>query len=138
MDLQLAPRIFRGFTRRSAHAGSALAHDLSEGGLAAAAAEMVLAGELGARLDPSRDDAKVRSDNSGHSSLLQSNTRFLIEVSSENRSAFENLFQGLPAVQIGVVTEDEVPLSPMVPIRHWSISPGKELKRAWQSGLDWE
>jgi phosphoribosylformylglycinamidine synthase len=50
-DLEVAPRILRA-AHAAIRAGSVLAcHDLSEGGLAVAAAEMAFAGEIGLEID---------------------------------------------------------------------------------------
>ncbi|MBI2865255.1 MAG: phosphoribosylformylglycinamidine synthase subunit PurL [Chloroflexi bacterium] len=81
-------------------------HDLSEGGLGVAAAEMAFAGGLGLRLwldqvplgEPvSRGDAILFSE---------SNTRFLVEVAPEHCEAFEKTLEGLPAARIGELTAE--------------------------------
>ena len=71
------------------------AHDLSEGGLAAAAAEMCIGGRLGIQLDV-KDDALFN----------EVNGCLLVEVTSANTSAFEKQFANLPFKQIGVVTQN--------------------------------
>ncbi len=68
-------------------------HDLSEGGLAVAAAEMALAGMLGVSLDlsPVPRDAVEMEQGLMHVILLFSElaSRFLLEVAHEQRAAFE-------------------------------------------------
>ena len=71
------------------------AHDLSEGGLAVAAAEMCIGGRLGAQLEV-KDDALFN----------EVNGCLLVEVTPSNVSAFENQFNNLPFQQIGTVTQD--------------------------------
>jgi phosphoribosylformylglycinamidine synthase II len=71
------------------------AHDLSEGGLAVAAAEMCIGGRLGAQLEV-KDDALFN----------EVNGCLLVEVAPANVSAFENQFNNLPFQQIGTVTQD--------------------------------
>jgi len=68
-------------------------HDLSEGGLAVAAAEMALAGMLGVSLDlsPVPREAEELEQGLMHVILLfsESASRFLLEVAHEQRPAFE-------------------------------------------------
>ncbi|MDO4557787.1 MAG: phosphoribosylformylglycinamidine synthase subunit PurL, partial [Planctomycetia bacterium] len=63
-------------------------HDLSEGGLAVAAAEMSFAGGLGVNLDVGRM-IECPSRNPAVRLFSESNTRFLIEVEPENAEVFE-------------------------------------------------
>ncbi|MGC1272886.1 MAG: phosphoribosylformylglycinamidine synthase subunit PurL [Planctomycetaceae bacterium] len=79
-------------------------HDLSEGGLAVAAAEMAFAGGLGLDLDLSVLTAGGLSD----LALLfaESNTRFLAEVCPENSAAFEAIIGSEPCRRLGTVTAE--------------------------------
>ena len=80
-------------------------HDISEGGLAVAAAEMAFSSRYGVKLDLSkvpvediaRDDFVLFSE---------SNSRFLVEVSENDKEKFEELFKGIANAQIGKVIED--------------------------------
>jgi phosphoribosylformylglycinamidine synthase len=81
-------------------------HDLSEGGLTAAAAEMAFAGGLGAKID-------VRAMAVSETSMVptvrlfsESNTRFLCEVQPQRAAAFEQALSGLPFANIGQVTSN--------------------------------
>ncbi|MBN1955841.1 MAG: phosphoribosylformylglycinamidine synthase, partial [Anaerolineae bacterium] len=83
-------------------------HDLSEGGLAVAAAEMALAGRLGLELslsslphcnDVERDDVALFSESAG---------RFLIEVAPADAAAFEEMLAGIPHTCLGQVVEQEL------------------------------
>ena len=81
VDPELAKRTFAAL-HRAIQAGCIRAcHDLSEGGLAVAAAEMAFAGGCGARID--LDAVKVVGGNDSAVARLfsESNTRFLCEVS---------------------------------------------------------
>jgi phosphoribosylformylglycinamidine synthase II len=62
-------------------------HDLSEGGLAVAAAEMCIAGRMGMLLDLDEGDNTLAL-------FSESNSRFLVEVESVNTIAFETCFRG--------------------------------------------
>jgi phosphoribosylformylglycinamidine synthase II len=78
-------------------------HDLSEGGLAVAAAEMAFAGRLGLEIDLSDlpRTASVASDDVALFS--ESCARFLVEVTPKNAVAFEAALAGRPVAQIGQV-----------------------------------
>jgi len=68
-------------------------HDLSEGGLAVAAAEMTLAGGYGAELDLKKVPADLlRRDD--FALFSESNSRFLVEVAEKDRENFESLMKG--------------------------------------------
>jgi phosphoribosylformylglycinamidine synthase len=112
-------------------------HDLSEGGLAVAAAEMAFAGGWGVSIDLAK--CPCASDAGDLTTLLfsESNTRFLLEVEPSNCEPFESCFgQSVPWKQIGRVSDD-----PVVEI----IRDGKtvvrsdigKLKEAWQSLFRW-
>ncbi|MDD5355714.1 MAG: phosphoribosylformylglycinamidine synthase subunit PurL [Candidatus Omnitrophica bacterium] len=79
------------------------AHDCSEGGLAAAVAEMAFAGGLGAQIFLSEVSCKHRKRDD---TLLfsESNSRFIVEVEKEKQKEFEKLFKGLPFGLIGCVS----------------------------------
>jgi len=68
-------------------------HDLSEGGLAVAAAEMCIAGRLGLELTLHAEDPTVTL-------FSESNGRFLIEVRPANCESFEAHFGGLLETQV--------------------------------------
>ena len=81
-------------------------HDLSEGGLLVAAAEMAFAGELGleldlrqvpcAPLDAGHDPQAVRL-------FSESCTRWLVEVEQVHAAAFEACFADLDLARVGLV-----------------------------------
>ena len=74
-------------------------HDLSEGGLAVAAAEMCLAGRLGLRLDLQAKDALLAL-------FGETNGCLLVEVRPSDTNAFENRMAGLPVIRLGQVTAE--------------------------------
>ena len=114
-------------------------HDLSEGGLAVAAAEMAFAGGLGLKLDLAEvaTDADYQGDEDTLIKLFsESNTRFLIEVAPENCDAFESGLEGATLSPIGSVTEDDQ----LVVESGGQLllsTPVGQLKEAWQSPLRW-
>ena len=79
-------------------------HDLSEGGLAVALAEMCFAGGLGSNTDIGPlTDAGVSVEAALFS---ESNTRFLVEVPEATAAKFEALFEGIPLTRLGTVVAD--------------------------------
>lgn len=82
-------------------------HDLSEGGMAVALAEMCIAGRLGAELHL---DALMSAHQADAGSQVipllfsESNGRLLVEVTAEDAAAFEAHFAGEPLVRVGAVT----------------------------------
>jgi len=111
-------------------------HDLSEGGLAVAAAEMAFAGGYGLELDLDKVPGKdlVRDD---YVLFSESNSRFLIEVAPKNRNAFERFMKKSCAL-IGKVTEE-----PKLVIRGLDGSVAvdaslDELRRRWKKPLSEE
>ncbi len=108
-------------------------HDLSEGGLAVAAAEMAIGGNIGLEIDLERVlvRGKLRSD---HILFSESNSRFLVEVAEKNKDAFEELFNGCPYSEIGVTTESDE-LIVYASSRKLISSTIDDLRKAWQGGL---
>ncbi len=113
-------------------------HDLSEGGLAVAAAEMAFAGGLGVEISlagvpvaqgfpegnkPLACVAKLFGEAAG---------RFLVEVEPKNATKFEQLFIGLPCARIGSITD-----SGCVIVNQCINVAIKEAKSAWQKTFDW-
>jgi phosphoribosylformylglycinamidine synthase len=79
-------------------------HDLSEGGLGVAAAEMAFAGGYGMELHL----RKVPTGNLNRNDFIlfsESNSRFLVEVSQKAKEEFEALLRGVAFAEIGKVTK---------------------------------
>jgi phosphoribosylformylglycinamidine synthase subunit PurSL len=105
-DLSLAPRLFRALHRAIRAGLVASAHDLSEGGLAVAAAEMAFAGGLGLSLDLGRielADLGKNRDPDATRLYSESCSRFLVEVAEGKAAEFERAFAGLPCAHVGSV-----------------------------------
>lgn len=130
VDLAAARATFRAL-HRAIRAGLVRAcHDLSEGGLAVAAAEMAIAGELGMRLTLDGVDLDPLT-------LLFSETpsRFLVAVDPAQSAAFEAVLAGLPLMRLGVVTA--APEVQAVWRDQTLINlPVAQLRATWQHGLD--
>jgi phosphoribosylformylglycinamidine synthase II len=100
-----ARRAFGALTKAVDQGFVRACHDLSEGGLAAAAAEMAFAGGYGLELDLRK---MPREGVSRNDFLLfsESNSRFLVEISSRKKSEFEALMKGKAHAEIGKVTKN--------------------------------
>ncbi|RMG37482.1 MAG: phosphoribosylformylglycinamidine synthase subunit PurL [Planctomycetota bacterium] len=134
---KLARRIFASTHHAIRDGLVAACHDLSEGGLAAAAAEMAFAGAIGAELDltPLAEATGLRNE----ATLLfsESNSRFLLEVAPENLHAVRERFADLPVVELGQTT-DAGRLRIRGLRQTWIVDESlDELKNAWQQPLDW-
>jgi len=96
---EYAPALYRAL-HRAIWAGLVHAcHDLSEGGLAVAAAEMCIGGRLGLTLTLDSDDPLTTL-------FSESNGRLLVEIRPADCVAFESHFSGLPIYRIGMITTD--------------------------------
>jgi phosphoribosylformylglycinamidine synthase len=138
VNLEMAPRLYRAMHRAIQARTVRSCHDLSEGGLAAAAAEMAFAGGLGLDLD-----LKALASQCGISSdavllFSESNSRFLVEVRPQLWTQFAQHLAGLPVVELGKVAGGS-----NLTIRGTTgstvIDAGwAELKQSWKSPLAWE
>jgi phosphoribosylformylglycinamidine synthase len=135
VDVPLAKRIFMAVHSAMSQKLIRSCHDLSEGGLAVALAEMAFAGELGVDIDI----AEVAKD-SFVSPLIalfaESNSRFLCEIPETHAAAFESCMANVPLFQLGSVTG-----SSNVTIRSGSTTlvdlGWSALKARWRAPLDW-
>ena len=135
VDMELAPRLFRGLHEAMLRGLVRACHDLSEGGLAVAAAEMAFAGRVGADLT----DVRAAGTGLADEVLLfaESATRFMVEVRPGDVAAFEGCLTGMPSVRIGQTCKE-----PRLRIAgasgEWLVwTPLAELKEAWQKPLRW-
>jgi phosphoribosylformylglycinamidine synthase len=133
-------------------------HDLSEGGLAAAVAEMAFAGGFGAKIDlkkvpfqssPLPLATRTKSplplgEVQGEGSIKidpavllfsESNTRFICEVTPDNAAAFETAMSGIACAKIGEVIDGTM-LDIILdqPVLKTNIA---ALKESWQKPLRW-
>jgi phosphoribosylformylglycinamidine synthase len=112
-------------------------HDLSEGGIAVAAAEMAFAGGLGMAIHLGQVPLGEAMNRDDYVLFSESNTRFLVEVAPKDRHQFEGMMTGVDFAAIGQVTSKEklevyglngeMVLSALI----------AELKEAWQRPLRW-
>jgi phosphoribosylformylglycinamidine synthase len=103
VDLALAPRMLAALHRAICAGCVRACHDLSEGGLAVAAAEMAFAGDLGLHISLSDVPREAGMQDNGRILFSESTTRFLAEVPPSRRKEFEAVFADLPCACIGQV-----------------------------------
>ena len=134
VDVELAPRIFRKLHEAMEKGLIRSCHDLNEGGLAVAAAEMAFAGGIGADITQPGDPQL------GDEALLfsESPSRFLLEVKPPAVNALAEIFGSeIPWRQIGKTCK-ESRLRIAGTNGEWIIWAGlDELKEAWQRPLRW-
>jgi phosphoribosylformylglycinamidine synthase len=99
-----ARKTFRAITRAIDLGLVKACHDLSEGGLGVAAAEMAFAGGYGMELHLQKVPRRNVSRND-FVLFSGSNSRFLVEVSQGAREEFEALMKGKVCAEIGKVTK---------------------------------
>ncbi|MBL8747666.1 MAG: phosphoribosylformylglycinamidine synthase subunit PurL [Planctomycetes bacterium] len=134
VDHALGAAVLRGVHRAIAAGCVLSAHDLSEGGLAAAAAEMCIGGKLGASLDLTavptqgtlRDEQVLFSE---------SQSRLLLEVAPDRLADVRANLHEVPFAVIGEFTtaRDLVFHRARAPIAKVPIA---DLERAWKRPLD--
>jgi phosphoribosylformylglycinamidine synthase len=142
VDPVAAKRTFSALHRAVSSGLVRSCHDLSEGGLAVAAAEMAFAGGLGLSIELADLPHEVDSSTAATATLLfsESNTRFLCEVRPDNSAAFEEALD-VPHARVGeVIAVDRMQvfhqsLSRDRPVIEASVG---ELKESWQSPLRWK
>jgi phosphoribosylformylglycinamidine synthase len=137
VDFEQAPKTLAA-VHSVLSAGLALScHDLSEGGLAVALAEMAFAGGLG--VEASIAGVCPESRDAVDALFSESQTRFLLEVAEDQADRVLSLLQSgeTPALDIGCVsTESRVRITGSNGDR--LIDSGlQELKTSWQSPLKW-
>ena len=127
VDTEVAGRIFHTLHAAISQRLVRACHDLSEGGLAVALAEMAFAGEFG--VDISLDGNPVVQ------LFSESNSRFVCEVAADQQQAFEQLFTEaqVPYQRLGNVTETR-----RVVVGGLLDAPIDQLKQAWQQPLGWK
>jgi len=123
-------------------------HDMSEGGLAAAAAEMAFSGGLGARIYllevPHRITAADEQEVPGGLATVllfsESSSRFLVEVPQDCVGHFEETMGDVPHAAIGeVISAAQLLVVDVDPVadQHLIEIDLATLKEAWQKPLRW-
>jgi phosphoribosylformylglycinamidine synthase len=112
-------------------------HDLSEGGLGVAAAEMAFAGGLGMAIHLANVPLGSLLNRDDLILFSESNTRFLLEVAPKDRHQFEKMMAGVDCAAIGEVISDRSLKIYGLSGEQVLSTPLAELKEAWQNPLRW-
>ena len=137
LDLETAPRIARSLAAAIADGLVTSCHDCSEGGLAAALAEMAFAGGYGIEADL-RGLPRSKDCSQANAQLFsESNSRYIVEVTPEKYGAFAKRMLNLPFGQIGTVVPHPRLLVTAEDGRTVVEAEIDILKQAWQRTFDW-
>jgi phosphoribosylformylglycinamidine synthase len=137
VDLGRAPGLFRALHQAMRLGLIRSCHDLSEGGLAVAIAEMATAGGLGASLSLEQMPRDADADDPFVRLFSESPTRLVLEVAPESCTQVEDVLRSWSLGRLG-----EVVASPRLTIRADGGSKVvdatlDDLKEAWQRPLRW-
>ena len=136
VDVVTAKQRYRALNQAIGQGLITACHDLSDGGLGVALAEMAIGGRMGAIVDLKK--VSVSGNGISWSELLysESASRFLVTVRPEQRNEFEGTFRGGHLARIGKTTA----------VPDLTFQTGKEilfsarvdeLAAAWKKTLDW-
>lgn len=131
VDLANAPKIYQGIHSAMRRGLIRACHDLSEGGLAVALAEMAFAGEIGADVQTTAGPTDVVG------LFAESTTRFVVEVKPGDVAAFEECLAGVPLTKLGQTVKEQR-LRIVSANGEWIVwGQLNQLKEAWQKPLRW-
>ncbi|MEC8065601.1 MAG: phosphoribosylformylglycinamidine synthase subunit PurS [Planctomycetota bacterium] len=131
LDLQAGPANARAVARAIRTGSVCSAHDLSEGGLLVAAAEMGFAGRLGIELE--LDAAPGDSRNPMVTAFAETPSRYLLEVAPEHVDAVVAALADVPHAVVGRVHEDGV-----LRVSALGLEVSLDaLRQRWLAPLDW-
>lgn len=135
VDAEAALRNFKAVHRAIGAGWVRACHDLSEGGLAVALAEMSFAGQLG--LDVDLADLISESALSATEFLFsESNSRFIVEIPPSAESQFLESVEDVFVKRIGSVSESEI-CSIRIGEQTCIAVAWSSLFQAWHQPLDW-
>lgn len=137
VDTKLGTKIFTALSKAVQKGSIRSMHDCSEGGLAAALAEMAFSGGLGVKvnLDSVPYEGKIKRNDC--ILFSESNSRFIAEVEPKNKTKFESILKGIPFNQIGQVKADSQFVICGLDQRVCINTRIQALKEAWQKPLRW-
>jgi phosphoribosylformylglycinamidine synthase II len=132
VDLERGPRAARVVHELISRNLIRAAHDCSEGGLLAAAAEMAFAGELGLQLDlialPTSGEIGITAE-----CFAETPSRYLLEVRRRDLDAVDDVLRDVPYAIVGEVDD-----SRMLSLAGTDVEIDiAELRDAWRGTLDW-
>ncbi|MFA5628830.1 MAG: phosphoribosylformylglycinamidine synthase subunit PurL [Dehalococcoidales bacterium] len=137
VDAQKSKNIMDNLSKATAKSLVQACHDLSEGGLGVAIAEMAFAGGLGATVKLANVPLGEEITRDDYILFSESNSRFLAEVAPCDAAEFEKTLGDAPFARIGEVTA--VSTLEIIGLNNDVISKVEieNLKEAWQKPLGW-
>ncbi len=135
VDALAAKSLYRALHQNIYERTVSACHDLSDGGLAVALAEMCIGGRLGAKVDI---NAVPTFENMSKTELLysESASRLLVSVPADKTGLFESRMKGNTFAKIGTVTDDTT-LTMTSGSSVLCTEPVRELVTAFKATLDW-
>ena len=110
-------------------------HDLSEGGLAVASAEMAFSSGYGIELDLNKVPRTKETSRNDFILFSESNSRFLVEVTEKHKENFEALLKDTTCAEIGKVTKDAILSVTGLDGKQVVHADLQELRSRWKSTL---
>lgn len=132
VDAKLSRSLSDGLTRAIDRGLVKASHDCSDGGLAVAAAEMVISSMgRGMELDLRSVGSGLRR--SEYVMFSESASRYIVEVAEDGVDAFQALFEGLPCRKVGRVTGGRAPGLDLIDLSGERLHLGaREMRAAWR------
>ena len=129
LDLKTAPGLYKAMNRAMDARLVRACHDLSQGGLLVALAEMCFANGLGAeiQLEELSSDFVVRA------LFSETNSRFLVEVKPEDEEKFVKTMKGFPISRLGKVAADTLEVTAATDRKPLLQIPVNECYASWIS-----
>lgn len=107
LDPSAAASLYRIMNRVTDQTYLRACHDISQGGMAVALAEMCFANSLGADIS-----LPMGSETSEVAQLYsESNSRFLVEIQEGDEEKFEKMMRGFPFTKLGTVSRERIRIS---------------------------
>jgi phosphoribosylformylglycinamidine synthase len=133
---QEAKRLMEALSRATRQKLVRACHDLSEGGLGTALAEMAFAGRLGVNASVKDIPLGEVIERDDYILFSESNSRFLVEVSPDNKRGFEMIMASSPFAVIGNVSDSG---RVIIEGNKGKVidEPIEILKEVWQKPLKW-
>jgi phosphoribosylformylglycinamidine synthase II len=132
LDLKKAPSLYRAVNKATDQPFVRAVHDLSQGGLGVALAEMCISNLLGVEIILPESSEELTTTEQLFS---ESNSRFVLEVKAGEEKKFEKLFKSFPCVRIGTVRKDRFQIFDSNG-RALIETSSKDCSLAWKSGFE--
>ncbi|MBN2379015.1 phosphoribosylformylglycinamidine synthase subunit PurL [candidate division WOR-3 bacterium] len=111
------------------------AHDLSDGGLGVAIAEMCLGGGMGARIHLGKIPVSESFMRQDYLLFSESQSRILVEIADKDSEAFEKIMKGSCLARIGETTTEPRLVFTDDGRRTFATASVDEIRAAWTQGL---